>query len=184
MGDPMRKLILSTLSTLALLIYPLYLSAQNSFSLSLDVNGAAGDQAVTSLNVSLIRLLLFRSSARIYKMRTALPCVLYTMQVRLCMRALMLAMSYPMHRHCQSRAQIRLLWRSALRLWVVKPLPTAVWSARFAFEQQPRFLARKFGWCVLNSVEAGDLRPSCLIFALRCKGHPHPPTFSITGCGW
>ena len=31
----MRKLILSTLSTLALLIYPLYLSAQNSFSLSL-----------------------------------------------------------------------------------------------------------------------------------------------------
>ena len=125
----------------------------------------------------LIRLLLFRSSARIYKMRTALPCVLYTMQVRLCMRALMLAMSYPMHRHCQSRAQIRLLWRSALRLWVVKPLPTAVWSARFAFEQQPRFLARKFGWCVLNSVEAGDLRPSCLIFALRCKGHPHPPTF-------
>ena len=52
MGDPMRKLILSTLSTLALLIYPLYLSAQNSFSVSLDVNGAAGDQAVTSLNVS------------------------------------------------------------------------------------------------------------------------------------
>ena len=48
----MRKLILSTLSTLALLIYPLYLSAQNSFSVSLDVNGAAGDQAVTSLNVS------------------------------------------------------------------------------------------------------------------------------------
>ena len=48
----MRNLILSTLSTLALLIYPLSLSAQNSFSLSLDVNGAAGDQAVTSLNVS------------------------------------------------------------------------------------------------------------------------------------
>ena len=48
----MRNLILSTLSTLALLIYPLSLSAQNSFSLSVDVNGAAGDQAVTSLNVS------------------------------------------------------------------------------------------------------------------------------------
>ena len=48
----MRNLILSTLSTLALLIYPLSLSAQNSFSLSLDVNSAAGDQAVTSLNVS------------------------------------------------------------------------------------------------------------------------------------
>ena len=42
MGDPMRKLILSTLSTLALLIYPLYLSAQNSFSLSLDVDGSGG----------------------------------------------------------------------------------------------------------------------------------------------
>ena len=48
----MRNLILSTLSTLALLIHPLSLSAQNSFSLSVDVNGAAGDQAVTSLNVS------------------------------------------------------------------------------------------------------------------------------------
>ena len=49
----MYKRILSTLSTLALfLIHPLSLSAQNSFSLSLDVNGAAGDQAVTSLNVS------------------------------------------------------------------------------------------------------------------------------------
>ena len=48
----MRKLILSTLSTLALLMYPLSLSAQNSFSLSLDVDGSAGDQAVMSLNVS------------------------------------------------------------------------------------------------------------------------------------
>ena len=48
----MRNLILQILSTLALLIYPLSLAAQNSFSLSLDGNGAAGDQAVTSLNVS------------------------------------------------------------------------------------------------------------------------------------
>ena len=48
----MQNLILSTLSTLALLIHPLSLSAQNSYSLSLDVDGAAGDQAVTSGNVS------------------------------------------------------------------------------------------------------------------------------------
>ena len=48
----MRNLILQTLSTLALLIYPLSLSAQNSFSVSLDVNSSAGDQVVTSLNVS------------------------------------------------------------------------------------------------------------------------------------
>ena len=48
----MRSLILSTLSTLALLIHPLSLSAQNSFSVSLDVDGAAGDQAITSGNVS------------------------------------------------------------------------------------------------------------------------------------
>ena len=48
----MRNLILSILSILALLMYPLSLSAQNSFSISLDINGAAGDQAVTSLNVS------------------------------------------------------------------------------------------------------------------------------------
>ena len=47
-----RSLILSTLSTIALLMSPLSLSAQNTFSLSLDVNGAAGDQAVTSLNMS------------------------------------------------------------------------------------------------------------------------------------
>ena len=51
-GKMMRTLILSTLSTLALLIYPLSLSAQNSFSLLLDLNGAAGDQAVTSLNTA------------------------------------------------------------------------------------------------------------------------------------
>ena len=48
----MYKRILFILSTLALLIYPLSVSAQNSFSLSLDVDGAAGDQAVTSLNTS------------------------------------------------------------------------------------------------------------------------------------
>ena len=48
----MRNLILSMLSILALLIPPLSLSAQNSFSVSLDVNGAAGDQAVTSLNTA------------------------------------------------------------------------------------------------------------------------------------
>ena len=48
----MRYLILQTFLTFALLIYPLSLSAQNSFSVSLDVDGAAGDQAVTSANVS------------------------------------------------------------------------------------------------------------------------------------
>ena len=48
----MRNLILSTLSILALLIHPLSLLAQNSFSVSLDVDGAAGDQAITSINVS------------------------------------------------------------------------------------------------------------------------------------
>ena len=44
--------ILFILSTLAFLMHPLSLSAQNSFSLSLDVNSATGDQAVTSLNTS------------------------------------------------------------------------------------------------------------------------------------
>ena len=51
----MRNLILSTLSTLALLallIYPLSLSAQNTFSLSLDVDSSTGDQAVTFVNAS------------------------------------------------------------------------------------------------------------------------------------
>ena len=48
----MRNLILFILSTLAFLMHPLSLSAQNSFSLSLDVNSATGDQAVTSLNTS------------------------------------------------------------------------------------------------------------------------------------
>ena len=48
----MRNLILSTLSTLALVIYPLSLSGQNSFSLSVDLNSATGDQAVTSLNTA------------------------------------------------------------------------------------------------------------------------------------
>jgi len=35
---------------LAFVIYPLSLSAQNTFSISVDLNSAAGDQAVTSLN--------------------------------------------------------------------------------------------------------------------------------------
>ena len=48
----MRSLILPTLSILALLIHPLSLPAQNSFSLSVDVDGSAGDQAITSGNVS------------------------------------------------------------------------------------------------------------------------------------
>ena len=48
----MRKQVLFILSILALLMYPLSLSAQNSFSLSLDVDSAVGGQAVTSLNVS------------------------------------------------------------------------------------------------------------------------------------
>ncbi len=48
----MPKLILFFLSAFALLIYPLSLSAQNSFSLSLDMDRAAGNQAVTSLNTS------------------------------------------------------------------------------------------------------------------------------------
>ncbi len=48
----MRNLILSILSILALSMHPLSLSAQNSFSLSLDVNSTAGDQAITSVNMS------------------------------------------------------------------------------------------------------------------------------------
>ena len=48
----MRYPILQTFLTLALLIYPLSLSAQNSFSVSLDVDGSAGDQGVTSLNTA------------------------------------------------------------------------------------------------------------------------------------
>ena len=36
----------------ALLLYPLSLSSQNSFSLSADVDGAAGDQGVMAVEVS------------------------------------------------------------------------------------------------------------------------------------
>ena len=48
----MWKRMLSILFPIALLIYPLSLFAQTSFSLSLDVDGSAGDQAVTSVNTS------------------------------------------------------------------------------------------------------------------------------------
>ena len=48
----MLNQILFILSTLAFLMHPLSLLAQNSFSLSLDVNSATGDQAVTSVTVS------------------------------------------------------------------------------------------------------------------------------------
>ena len=48
----MRNLILSTLSTIALLIYPLSLASQNSFSLSLDLDNAPDDQALATLVAS------------------------------------------------------------------------------------------------------------------------------------
>ena len=48
----MRKLILSTLSTITLLIYPLSLSAQNSFFLALDLDNSPDDQAVATLTAS------------------------------------------------------------------------------------------------------------------------------------
>ena len=48
----MRNPILSTLSTIALLICPLPLSAQNSFSLSLDLDNAPDNQALATLIAS------------------------------------------------------------------------------------------------------------------------------------
>ena len=48
----MRNLILSTLSTIALLIYPSSLSSQNSFSLALDLDNAPEDQALATLVAS------------------------------------------------------------------------------------------------------------------------------------
>ena len=49
----MYKLIATfAVIAIALLIYPLSLSSQNSFSMSLDANSAAGDQAVMSVNTS------------------------------------------------------------------------------------------------------------------------------------
>ena len=48
----MWKLILSTLSTIALLLYAPALSSQSGFSLSLDANSLDGDQAFRSLNVA------------------------------------------------------------------------------------------------------------------------------------
>ncbi len=77
----MRNLILSLLSTIALLIYPLSLSAQNSFSLSLDVDGATGDQAVTSLNTDPDQVVV-RSSVETFRMRMVFLCVLNTMRVK------------------------------------------------------------------------------------------------------
>ena len=47
-----KRITLFTIMTVAFLIFPLSLSSQSRFSFSLDVNGAAGDQAVTSVNVS------------------------------------------------------------------------------------------------------------------------------------
>ena len=49
----MRKQITTfAVIALVLLIYPMSLSSQNNFSLSLDANGASGNQASTSLNTS------------------------------------------------------------------------------------------------------------------------------------
>ena len=60
----MGNLILFTLSTLAFLIHPLSLLEQNSFSISLDVNSTAGDQAVTSVNVSSDEVVAFSADSQ------------------------------------------------------------------------------------------------------------------------
>ena len=82
MQNPMRNLILSSLSILALLMYPLYLPAQNSFSLSLDVNDTAGDQAVTSLNASADQIVTIQIFGTVFRMQTALLRALNTTPVR------------------------------------------------------------------------------------------------------
>ncbi len=60
----MRNLILSTLSTIALLIYPLSLSSQNSFSLSLDLDNAPDDQALATLIASPDQVIAIQIFAR------------------------------------------------------------------------------------------------------------------------
>ena len=47
-----KQIIPFAIIAISMLIHPLSLSSQNSFSLSLDANGAAGDQAVASVNTS------------------------------------------------------------------------------------------------------------------------------------
>ena len=152
----MRNLILSTLSILTLLIYPLSLSAQNSFSLSLDVDGAAGDQTVTSLNTAPDQVVALRSLA-IHSECKWPCCALEYDAGQVTYGALTQVMSCPMHRHYQSRAQA--MSRLAWHLWEVRQLPIAVWWARYAFAQRLRFPAQQFGWCVQNSAGEGDLRP-------------------------
>ena len=60
----MRKLILSILSTIALLICPLSLSPQNSFSLSLDLDNAPDDQALATLIASPDQVIAIQIFAR------------------------------------------------------------------------------------------------------------------------
>ena len=60
----MRNLILSTLSTIALLICPLSLSSQNSFSLSLDLDNSPDDQALATLIASPDRVIAIQIFGR------------------------------------------------------------------------------------------------------------------------
>ena len=47
-----QRATFAIVATLALFLYPLSLASQNTFSMSLDANSAAGDQAVTSVSTS------------------------------------------------------------------------------------------------------------------------------------
>ena len=143
-----------------------------NFSLSLDVDGRAGDQSVTSVNVSADEVVAIQIFGQDIRNANGSLFALNTMQVRLCMRALTRAMCCPMLKHSQSRAQA--LSKSALCLWVVRPLPTAVWSAQFAFAQRLRFPAQQYGWYVQNSVGVDKLKVVTMDMRVALQSAPDP----------
>ena len=131
-----------------------------NFSLSLDVDGSAGDQTVTSADVSTDEIIAIQIFGKDIQNANGLSVRFeYDASQIDCTRALITGDVYPMPRHCHQQGH-RLMSKLASHLWVVRLQLTAVWLAQYAFVQRLGFQALRFGWCVQNSVEEGNLRPS------------------------
>jgi hypothetical protein len=153
----MRKQVLFILSILALLIYPLSLSAQNSFSLSLDVGSAVGDQAVTSLNVSADQIVAVQIFGTGIQNANGLAVRFEYDASQVVYEGFDVGDVLPNAQALPERGT-GFVEIGIASFWVVKQLLIAVCWVQFAFAQRLRFRVQRFGWCVQNSVGVDNLR--------------------------
>ena len=150
----MRKQIATFVfsATLALLLYPLSLSSQNTFSLSLDADSAAGDQAVTSVNTSADQDVSIQVFGSTIQNATAFGLSFEYDDAQVTYQGFDAGSVLPgTPMYCrQNTARIRPLSKLAWRLWGSRPRLIMVWWAQYAFARQPHFRVLRFRWFRVN----------------------------------